>query len=133
MNGFMIAFVTVMAVTFNVAAGQNTSLSCSQEDIAEHNRLVDELNSGSCDPCNEEEIEPDDCRCCAIYSTVLDLQKLCEGNDNKRSGGNVLNRINDGVKAIIKKYCAFYGIGGASTIVAGATVIAFTAIAATIF
>ena len=133
MNGFMIAFVTVMVVTFNVAAGQNTTLSCSQEDAAEHNRLVDEINS-SCgtDSCEEEQGQ-DDCRCCALYRSAMALENLCVGStdDNKRVTVNVLSNINVNIRIRLDRVCI--GIGSASTMVAGATLIAFTALAATMF
>ena len=136
MNGFMTVFVTVtvLVVTCNVAAGQNTTLSCSDEDVAEHNRLVAELNS--CDPCDEEEQEPDDCRCCALYESVLALRELCVPggyDDDKRRAVtiNVLSNINVNIRDFLKRFCI--NISGASAMAAGATVIAFTALAATMF
>lgn len=133
MNGFMIAFATIMLVTFNVAAGQNTTKTCSDDDVAELNRLVTELNS--CDPCEETE-EEDECRCCALYASVLALQELCQGSAtvNKRGDVNVI--IDADVLNDLKKVCRdiFDDIfDGASTMAAGTTVIAFTAIAATMF
>ena len=132
----MTVFVTVilLVVTCNVAAGQNSTLSCTLEDVLEHNRLVDELNS--CDPCDEEDQEPDECRCCALYESVLALRELCvgSGSDNTRRDANInyLSIINAIIEDFLKDFCNIIN-NGASTMTAAATVIAFTALAATMF
>lgn len=142
MNGFMIVFVTVMVVTFNVAAGQNTTLSCSQEDVVEHNRLVDELNSGSCSPCGNDtnKEEQDDCNkstCCEIYASAEALRELCGGSIDKRGRDvNILSKIKINIRIHLDRVCIIFGPtmrAGAPTMAAGATVIAFTALAATMF